>query len=145
MNNIFHRDQVMGRYATLVYLQIDKTSGAVQILNAGHNPPVLLRSRTFEELPPVSHPLGLFPQVSFEEQRAELESGDFLLVYSDGVTEACNEKGEFFGEQRLMDLLPRLRGRSAEDAATLLLAEVETFIGEERLSDDLSLVFLKRL
>ena len=62
----------------------------------------------------------------------------------DGLTEAGNEEGDLFGEERLQELLPELRSLSAEAAGSRLLAAADRFIGEARLSDDLSLVLLKR-
>jgi sigma-B regulation protein RsbU (phosphoserine phosphatase) len=89
--------------------------------------------------------LGALPDSVYAEQRIEIEPGELLLIYSDGLTEARNEGGEFFGEERLLALLPGLRTLSVADAGSRLLAEVESFVGEERYSDDLSLALLKRL
>ena len=144
LNAIFCRDQVGDRYATLVYLAVTPDSGALRILNAGHPPPVALRERGLEELPPVAPALGMLPGTKFTEQAAHLEPGDILLVYSDGVTEAQNPAGEFFGDERLHGLLAGLRPLSAAEAGDRLRQEVERFVGEGQLGDDLSLILLKR-
>ena len=65
-------------------------------------------------------------------------------MYSDGLTEACNEKAEFFGEERFNALLPGLQGMSAEQAGTVIYEEVERFVGDARASDDFSLIIVKR-
>lgn len=144
MNAIFCRDQVPGRYATLVYLELEPGSGRVRLLNAGHLPPVVLARDGHREMEPVARPIGLLPDSTFREQTLSLEPGDGLVVYSDGVTEARNAEGAFYGEARLLHLLRELRGRPVADAVRTLVRDVETFVGEEPQSDDLSLVWIKR-
>ena len=144
MNDIFIRDQVADKYSTLVYLEIGPGSGAVRMLNAGHLPPVIIRPQTIEETPPVAPPIGILADSTYEEQQLELAAGDMMIVYSDGVTEALNEAREFYGDDRLMKLLERTRGMPAAQVAKQLLDDVNRFVGEARLSDDLSLVILRR-
>jgi serine phosphatase RsbU (regulator of sigma subunit) len=144
MNEIFWRDQVAGRYATLAYLELAPDSGSVRVLNAGHLPPFIIGRDGCKEMEPSSRPIGILPGSSFVEQRISLNLGETLLVYSDGVTESQNAEGEFFGEERLTRLVSRLAGLSSEDASDLVLAEVHRFVGEERYPDDLSLIVLRR-
>jgi sigma-B regulation protein RsbU (phosphoserine phosphatase) len=145
LNAIFCRDQVSGRFATLVYLEVLPDRGSVRVLNAGHMPPLIVTDASVESLEPVAPPLGILPDARYEEQVLAGEPGSLLLVYSDGVTEARDRSGAFFGEDRLQDLLPRLRGMTAQAAGRRIVDVVESFVGEERLSDDLSLIVLKRL
>jgi serine phosphatase RsbU (regulator of sigma subunit) len=145
MNRIFCRDGVPGRFATLVFLVAGKPDEEVHILNAGHLSPIAIDDPGSTALEPVALPLGVLPDATFQEQRVTLQPGGSLLIYSDGVTEARNSAEEFFGDDRLAALVPRLSGLSAEAAGRLVLAEVERFAGEERASDDLSLILLKRL
>ena len=139
------RDGLPGSFATLVYLELKPDSGQVRVLNAGHLPPITLQGGKLERLPPVAPPLGALPDAVYAEQRVEIEPGGLLVVYSDGLTEARNDKGEFFGEERLSAMLPELRGLTASELGSRLLAEVESFVGDERFSDDLSLALLMRL
>lgn len=145
MNRILCRDGLPNRFATLVYLELEPDSGLLRVLNAGHPPPIALRCAGVEKLPPVAPLLGFLPEANYTDQSIELQPGDLLLVYSDGLTEACNDQGDFFGDERLPALLPQLQGLSAEAAGDRLLAEFELFVGDEYRSDDLSLVLLKRL
>jgi serine phosphatase RsbU (regulator of sigma subunit) len=144
LNDIIHRDGLRNSFASLLYVEIEPDSGEVRLLNAGHLPPVVLRETSREEMPRGAPALGILSDASYEERTLELQPGDLLLVYSDGLTEAMNDRGDFFGEKRLAVLLTRLRVLSAETAGTLLLAEVDRFIGDEAPSDDLSLALLKR-
>jgi len=143
-NRILCRDGLPNRFATLIYLDVREQSGTVRLMNAGHMPPAHLSNSTYHELPRGNMALGLMDGVAYDEQVVELQPGDMLVVYSDGLTEALNETGEFYGEERLQALFPTLTALSAKDAGTRILASADAFIGETKPYDDLSLVVLKR-
>jgi len=144
VNAIFCRDHVPGRYTTLAYLEIDSASGIVRLLNAGHLPPVVVATGEVREMTPVAPPIGLLPDAAYEEQRVELGVGEAMIVYSDGVTEARNEAGAFFGDGRFLPLLSGLGATPAKEGGRRILEEVEAFVGEEGLGDDLSVIVLRR-
>lgn len=144
VNRILHRDGLPNRFATLVYLEVSSDSGRVRVLNAGHMPPILLRGARVAEMPRGSFALGLLKDVTFAEQQTELDPGDMMIVYSDGLTEAMDAAGDFFGEERLRALVPSLARDPAEQVGGRLLAAVEAFVGDAPRHDDLSLVVLKR-
>jgi hypothetical protein len=145
VNRIVHRDGLPNRFATLVYLELAPDSGRVRLVNAGHMPPLLLTSRSVEELPRGSIALGIVPDADFVEQQVEFRAGEMLLVYSDGVTEAMNRAGDFFGDERLRTTLAAAGASTAERAGQSVLAAVDAFTGDARVFDDLSLVVLKRV
>jgi hypothetical protein len=144
VNRILCRDGLPGRFATLLFLALGSHSGQVRVMNAGHMPPVVLREDGPETLPPVAPVLGILNQAEFVEQRLALSPGDLLLVYSDGLTEAMNERNEFYGEERLYAVLPPLRGLAPGEVGERLLKDVSKFVGEEHTNDDLSLIVVKR-
>lgn len=144
INLIFCRDSLPNKFATLVYLELTQNSGKVRLLNAGHLPPLVLRNGKLEELAHGAPALGLIKISKFEEQEIELDPGDLLVVYSDGVTEARNERDEFFGDQRLKAVIGKSAGISPDRVGERILAEVDAFEGEAPRSDDLSLVLIKR-
>ena len=144
LNETFFRDGLPARFASLVYLEVRPDSPTVRLLNAGHFPPVVVRQGRLEELPKGGAALGLIDSAVYEEHSVDLAPGDLLVVYSDGVTEARNEAGEFFEPERLMQVLPALRGRSAEEAGHRLLKIVDRFVENTRANDDLSLVIIRR-
>ena len=144
LNRILHRDGLPNRFATLLYFEIVANSGSVRMLNAGHMPPLLLRSPKVEELPPASSALGMFLDATFVEQQIDLGVDDLLVAYSDGLTEAMNRAGEFYGEERLHGLVADLAGLTAKTASARLVAAVEAFVGDATRHDDLSLIVLKR-
>ena len=144
LNRILHRDGLPNRFATLVYFEIVADSGRVRMLNAGHMPPLLLRCTEVEEMPQASSALGMFLDATFVEQQVDVGIDDLLVAYSDGLTEAMNRAGQFFGEERLRGLVADLAGLSAKTASARLVVGVEAFVGDAPRHDDLSLVVLKR-
>jgi len=142
LNSILHRDGIDNRFATLFYFEVDPATGRLRYLNAGHNPPFVLRASGSETLEASAIPLGMMDGTTYEEGGLRLEKGDVLVVYSDGLTEATNASDQEFGPERLRALLPRLRGLNAEQAVRLVIGEVTSFLDGERPHDDLSLVVL---
>ena len=145
VNAILCRDGLPNRFVTLVYLDVHADSGRVALINAGHMPPIVVSQPGFHDLPRGDMAMGLMPRTSFEEQHVELQPGEMLVVYSDGLTDAMNSSGEFYGDDRLRALMPGLAALTAADAGARLLASVNTFINNARPYDDISLVILKRM
>ena len=145
VNTIFRRDGLPDRFISLVYLELEPEATRVRLVNAGHMPPLVVHADAVEELPKGAPALGLMKNAPYTEQYADLQPGDLMLLYSDGLTEARDEQDAFFGHQRLLDLLPSLRGLSAEAVGQRLLEEVERFAGDARPSDDLSMIVVRRL
>ena len=143
MNTIIRRDGLPGRFISMVYLELEPESGTVRLVNAGHFPPLVMRGETVRELDKGAPALGLMSEAAYEQQQITLEPGDWLIVYSDGLTEARDEEGMFFGRERLLALLPLLHERTAEATGGRLLTAVDRFVGEARPSDDLSLLVLR--
>lgn len=145
LNGIFCRDSLPNLFASVVYAELQPGEGLVRFFNAGHLPPLILRGSTIEKTEKGSMALGLSPRATFSEQQIELGTNDMLFVYSDGLPEAQNEQGAFFGEQRLMELLPQLATYPAHVIGERLIAGLDRFIGEARPFDDISIAILKRL
>jgi serine phosphatase RsbU (regulator of sigma subunit) len=144
LNQIFSRDSIPTIFASLAYLEVQSDSGLVRVLNAGHFPPLIVRGARVEKMERGGAALGILHSATFAEQRIDLEKGDSLLVYSDGLTEARNERGDYYGEQRLLGLLPQIAGLRTEQLGERLVAEVDRFMGEARANDDLSIALLRR-
>jgi sigma-B regulation protein RsbU (phosphoserine phosphatase) len=144
VNRIFFRDGLPNRFASLVFLVVTTESGRVRVLNAGHMPPFVVRDRTATAMERGSVVLGIMPDATFSEQSVELGSGDALIVYSDGVSEAMNEAGDFFGDERVQALAQQTPGLSARLTGERVRDAVKAFIGHAPPSDDLSLMVLRR-
>jgi len=88
--------------------------------------------------------LGMMPDVTFGEQGLELAPGDSLVVYSDGISEAMNEPGAFFGDERLLAVVRQGAGLPPETMGARVLDAVATFVGDAVPNDDVFLIVLKR-
>lgn len=138
------------QFATAVLARLHVVTGQLDILNAGHPPPLLLRGgKVVKELgPPPRMPLGVRPPPGTEQRvevsREQLEPGDRLLLYSDGITEARNGAGEFFGEERLVEMTEHAAasGLSAPETLRRLAAAVLDHQGG-RLQDDATLLVVE--
>jgi serine phosphatase RsbU (regulator of sigma subunit) len=142
VNEIFYRAGLDNRFATLFYAELEHHSGELRYVNAGHNPAYLLRTAGIEELGASSRPVGMLESSTYEEGAVKMESGDMLVAYSDGLTEAEDSSGEPFGEQRVKELLPDLREMAPQAVGRRVLKTVDRFLGEARPTDDLSLVIV---
>jgi sigma-B regulation protein RsbU (phosphoserine phosphatase) len=153
VNTILNRDGLPNRFATLVYLEVSPVSGCVRVLNAGHMPPLLMEVRTSAqgvkttivgEMATGSLALSLLPDAHYAEQTVDLAPGDTMIVYSDGVTEAMDDKQDFFGDDRLRAMLPALSSLPVAQVGGRIVDAVDTFVGSARPHDDLSVVVLRR-
>jgi sigma-B regulation protein RsbU (phosphoserine phosphatase) len=145
LNAILFRDGIDNRFVTLFYFEIDRGSGRVRYLNAGHNPPFVVRAGgVVETIEPSSIPLGMMADCACREGSLSLEAGDLIVVYSDGLTEATDAAGREFGADRLRALLPALRGLPSEEIVARVSREVNGFLGGLRPHDDLSLIVAGR-
>ena len=145
LNTIFCRDGIPSRFISLAFVELTTETGKVKILNAGHMPPLLVSKNRVTELSHGEAALGIKAKVSYKDQSVELKKGDLLCIYSDGVTEARNSKNEFFGESRFMNLLSENSNLASLNIGKKVLSSVKQFVGDERPSDDLSMILLKRI
>jgi sigma-B regulation protein RsbU (phosphoserine phosphatase) len=106
LNSLVCHNTGNDRFITFFYAQLDGPGRHLQYTNAGHNPPILLhRNGSYERLEAGGGVLGVFPNQTFAAGAAQLAPGDRVILFTDGVTEACDATGEEFGEVRLLGLL----------------------------------------
>ncbi len=137
-------------FLSAFYARINVQTGACVYANAGHNPPLWWQSatQTFVPLKNSGMVLGVVPDVPMSERDIQLDPGDMLLLYTDGVTEAMNEKREEFGRQRLQTAvthtLQQTPNATADEVATAVLQAVQAFIGNASQHDDFTLLVIRR-
>ncbi len=132
-----------GDFATL-FIGVAESDGSFHYVNAGHNPPLLIRTDgSVEQLEPCGIMIGAFDMADWSEQETHMRPGDHLVVFSDGVTEAESSDGQF-GEKRTIETAVALRENSPDQLIRDLVASVRDFVGETPQSDDITLVALKR-
>lgn len=135
----------VGRYATLFFGILER-SGRLEFINAGHPSPLLLRNgRAESAFPASSFPVGLIPEAEFTSATINLEAGDTLVLFSDGITEAMDPEETEFGSSRLKEILNGHVNSPVEELQRVILSAVETFTRGARQADDLTLLLVKYL
>jgi serine phosphatase RsbU (regulator of sigma subunit) len=146
LNEYIYENTPMNRYVTFFYSELDAATGELTYINGGHNAPLLMRNAgDVEQLDCGGFPVGIMNGSTYTEGRVHLAPGDVLVIYSDGVTESVNEQGDEFGENRLLEVVQRHRGRSAAGLRDRIDEALQKFVGRAKSVDDLTLVILKRL
>jgi sigma-B regulation protein RsbU (phosphoserine phosphatase) len=131
--------------STLFVARLDPNSGRLDYCNAGHPPALLLRAGRQLELLSMGGPvLGAVPFAPFDRGSVKLDGGDLLLACSDGILESFNEADQEFGDKRLETELRRARGGSAESVLFSVLGAVQDFAAPRPLTDDMTLVVVKK-
>jgi serine phosphatase RsbU (regulator of sigma subunit) len=144
VNNSLLPDIPPNMFVTCLAALLDSSTGRLQYANAGHDLPYVRHAAGVSELRATGMPLGLMPNMSYEQKEITLQPGESILLYSDGLVEAHSPRREMFG-------FPRMQGhvREHSEGATLidsLLAELEQFTGKDwEQEDDITLLTLQRL
>jgi serine phosphatase RsbU (regulator of sigma subunit) len=140
MNRLFYENTADNAYATFFYSEFDDRTGRLRYANCGHLPALLLRlDGLVERLEATAAVLGLFTNWECHTAERRLVPGDLLAIYTDGITEAFNEREEEFGEERLIQALQSHRSLSSNDLVAAILDEVHRFSPREQ-GDDITLI-----
>jgi sigma-B regulation protein RsbU (phosphoserine phosphatase) len=136
-----------GLFITLFYGVLDPASGMLVYCNAGHNPPFLLHAQGNREVQPLTRtgiPLGIVEETTWEQRALQISTGDTLLLYTDGVTEAQNSQKLFFEEERLLAPAQSSSGGTAQYIHDAIQSDLHEFVGGAPQFDDITLVVLVR-
>ena len=145
LNRSIHHAVRGDRFITLVLIAIDRKTGEVRYVNAGHNPPFLVHaSGETEKLSVGGLLLGMFPEATYESAEFRMGPGDVLVLYSDGVTEARDASDDEFGEERLMAFLQKHRAMEPERLVEALIRTVHEFSNEGKPGDDVTVAVIRR-
>jgi serine phosphatase RsbU (regulator of sigma subunit) len=153
MNEFVYRSTPGSKYATFFYAELDQERRQLRYVNAGHNPPYLLRASdgsasvggpaSIEELSVGGTVVGMFPAMAYEEGIVHLHPGDVLLVFTDGVPEAHSPDNEEFGDERLRALLRDVAHLAAHEISARISTEMSRWIRDAEQYDDLTYVVMK--
>ena len=145
LNRSIHHAVRGDRFITLVLIAIDRKTGEVRYVNAGHNPPFLVHaSGETEKLSVGGLHLGMFPEATYESAEFRMGPGDVLVLYSDGVTEARDASDDEFGEERLTAFLQKHRAMEPERLVEALIRTVHEFSNEGKPGDDVTVAVIRR-
>ncbi|MBK7499722.1 MAG: PP2C family protein-serine/threonine phosphatase [Ignavibacteriales bacterium] len=144
INKIFHRDSLPNLFASMLFIQIDSDSGKIDFINAGHFPPLIVNDNEIKELSKGDIALGLVSNAEYNEQTLVLKQYEIFVAYSDGVFEARNEYGQFFGMERFQKLIKNSSSNTPQQIGNSIVLQLEQFIGDYPAADDISLIIMKR-
>lgn len=132
------------RFTTAFLAELDTGTRALTYVNAGHNPPILCGpSGRLERLEAGGLPLGIKSEARYDTGATVLNSGDLLAIFTDGLVEAENERGEEYGEPRLVETLKASPNSEAAEHLNHLLSSVDAFLGRARQQDDITCLLLR--
>jgi serine phosphatase RsbU (regulator of sigma subunit) len=146
VNNLLVPDARHGMFVTGLYAILSLETGELVYANAGHHPPLVLRSdaRGLEQLERGEIALGVLEDVQFREHVHTLAAEDAMILYTDGVVEALSPDGMFYGEERLWSAIRAHRAASAHEILNVVVDSVAAFVGDNPPSDDLTLMVVRR-
>src|SRR5450631_1467208 len=150
INGLVYEASAASRYATFFYAQYDPISRKLRYVNAGHNPPILRRKKDngdfeFLRLEEGGTVIGLFPDFPYKEAEIEMQTGDVLVAYTDGISEAMNRADEEFDEERLIAAIRNCPERSAANISSHILEHVDAFTAGADQNDDMTIVVVRLL
>jgi serine phosphatase RsbU (regulator of sigma subunit) len=133
------------RFTTAFLAELDPATGDLAYVNAGHNVPMLRRKSGSVERPELGGvPVGVLAEATYQTGSFRLESGDWLVIFTDGVVEAVNAGGEEYDEPRLVRMIDRGSGGAPAELLRGLLADLDGFVGNTPQHDDMTCLLLKR-
>ena len=146
VNELLYDENESLMFVTVLYSIYDPASGILTYSNGGHDAPMLVRSDGTTTLLPLTGgvALGIAPDQKFLSRTVQLEPGDTVVFYTDGVTEAMNGDGEQFGLRRMSDVFAASPPRNSEQAAQAMFDAVKAFVGDTPQSDDITCLALHR-
>lgn len=144
-NRLIYEDGRSSMFITVFYGVLDPVERTFSYVNAGHNPPLLLRGNppAARAIPGKGVALGVIGDISIAPQVLRLEPGDLLVLFTDGITEAFNEQDEYFGEERFKEFVARHRDLPVREIMDGLIAEIRRFSGTRPQSDDITIIMIR--
>ncbi len=145
-NTLASADSEDGMFVTLFYLKVEPNNAQVAYVNGGHNPPLLLRKgqKEPELLTRTGIALALFPDLEYSQALINLNSGDSIVMFTDGVPDALNEKDEEYGMERMTQVYIKNANKPAEQILAAIENDLQTHVGEANRFDDVTIVVLKK-
>ena len=144
VNTLLHENIATGKFVTFLYGILDGELHTFQYSNAGHLYPILVSGGSIRMLEQSGGVLGVFPAWTYEDSTIEMRTGDRLLLFTDGITEASDANGQEFGESSIAKCAIANRTLSAKDLNSRLLAQVTAYCGAQ-FQDDATLLVITAL
>jgi len=143
MNSFLFQSTEDNKFVTFFYSVYDDKTRKIIYVNAGHNPPFLMNGSGFEKLDKGGILLGAVESAVYEQGEVNLNAGDLLLLYTDGVTETMNDKEELYGEERLEKMISDNKTGNAESVRQDILTALKKYAGSHPQEDDITMIVIK--
>ena len=147
VNERIFTDMRGGLFLTAFYGILEPQTGRLRYVNAGHNPPFLIsrqKGKPLDKLPRTGMAIGVSESATWQQKVLKFAPGDFLVMYTDSITEAQNRQGAFFSETRLQETIQINKNRTTGEIVDAILGEVNSFTSGAPDQDDIALVVLSR-
>ncbi len=146
LNNFIHRSSAINTYITFLFCELNKKTGELRYINAGHNPPLIYDNKgEVHYMESCGFCLGMFPSVKYKEKSIFLKPNDIALFFTDGIIECQDKEKKKFDEERLINLLQTHSHLSADEIKEKIINEIESFTTGSDQIDDMTLVIIKRI
>ncbi|MEO8216311.1 MAG: SpoIIE family protein phosphatase [Acidobacteriota bacterium] len=144
LNSAMKENMPQSKFVTLFAARLEPATGLVEFANAGHNPPLFVGAAGVQPLTTTDIILGMFPNAQYRKQTLQLQPGDSLVLFTDGVTEASSDGEDEYGSARLEELVGKLHGRPAEVFTGEIERSVLEFVQDDHCADDVTMVVVTR-
>lgn len=144
LNRVIHQSNYSTRYVSLFYCEI-QNDGDIVYINAGHPSPLLVCGKQIKELPATGITIGFLPEIKLHQLFTRMEPDSLLVLYSDGVFERQNQRGESFGLDRLKDLVIEYQSKRAREIVDKIFETLYEFGDGNKWKDDTTVLIIKRV
>lgn len=145
LNDFVHRSSASNSFITFFFSELNRENDELTFINAGHNPPFVLDKKgKIRRLESCGYCLGMFPRITYEPRKVKLNPGDTALLFTDGIIESRNKKGEEFSEEKLVNLVRKYSMLPAQNLLEKIYNEVNSFASGVPQMDDMTLVIVQR-
>lgn len=145
VNSTFYKEKLRKMFASLFYVEINKGNNTIEMVNAGHLPAYILRDNQIKETPHGETALGLIKNANYSVFKEEFKEGNIVVIYSDGITDAKNSAGEFYGNEKMKSVMLQNKELSAKALGEKILENIFQFTGQTRQNDDISIIVMKKM
>ncbi|MFA5012331.1 MAG: PP2C family protein-serine/threonine phosphatase [Ignavibacteria bacterium] len=145
VNSTFYKEKLRKMFASLFYVEIIKGSNTIEMVNAGHLPAYILRDNQIKETPHGETALGLIKNADYSVFKEEFKEGNIVVIYSDGITDAKNRAGEFYGNEKMKSVILQNKELSAKALGEQIVEDIFQFTGQTRQNDDISIIVMKKM
>ncbi|KLO22741.1 hypothetical protein X275_05390 [Marinitoga sp. 1197] len=143
LNNYISREIPQDRFVTAIFMMLDYKNKKIEMINCGHNPTLILKDEELLTFDAEYMPIGIMEGFVFESQNLTYNEKVYVALYTDGITEARNEKSEEFELERLIDIFEKNKDKNSKEIIDIIIKKLDKFVGKASQHDDTTLMIIK--